>query len=133
MGRFNYMGHKEIVQSICQRALRVLKAGRLHFRPMKKRGYLTLSGRGNYILGRTNLKSGLITIDIFTPKLRKPKKISSILRILCHEIAHHQKPPFRQRYKGRFIIRQHYPDFYKQVNKNILKLKRDKVLGEYFK
>ncbi|MFH1822683.1 MAG: hypothetical protein ABH830_03205 [Patescibacteria group bacterium] len=85
-----------------------------------------------FVIGRTNLKTGLITIDIFTPKKRQPKKLSSILRILCHEVAHHQKRPYRQYFKGRWIIRQHYPRFYKQVNRNIEILKKNKVLGRYF-
>ena len=85
-----------------------------------------------FVIGRTNLKTGLITIDIWTPKKIQPKKISSILRTLCHETAHHQKKPYRQRYKGRWIIRQHYPGFYIQVNKNIKKLKLAKALQEYF-
>lgn len=86
-----------------------------------------------YVIGRTNLKTGLITIDIFTPKKRESKKVSSILRTLCHEAAHYQKKPYRQRYKGRWITRQHYPEFYKQVMKNIDKLKGDRVLKRFFK
>ena len=85
-----------------------------------------------YVIGRTNLKTGLITIDIFTPSKREPKKMSSILRTLCHEIAHHQKPPFRQLHRGRLISRQHYPKFYKQVNKNIEILKKDSNLEGCF-
>ena len=76
--------------------------------------------------------STIIVIDIFTPRHRKPKAINSILRVLAHEIAHFQKPPYRQRYRGRLIVRQHYPIFYKQVNRNVEKFKKDKTLGEYF-
>ncbi len=86
----------------------------------------------SFVIGRTNLKTGLITIDILTPKQRKPKKISSILRTLCHEIAHHQKPPYKQLYRFKWINRQHYPKFYKQVSKNIDKLKSDLRLLKYF-
>ena len=87
----------------------------------------------SFVIGRINLKTGLITIDIFTPKQRKPKKISSILRTLCHEVAHHQKPPYKQLYRFRLINRQHYPRFYKQVKKNIEKLKKDIILRNHFK
>ena len=87
----------------------------------------------NFTLGHTNLKNKTVTIDIYTPRFRKPKSYNSILRVMAHEIAHHQKLPYRQRYKGHLINRQHYPAFYKQVTKNIEKFKKDEVLGEYFR
>ncbi len=86
----------------------------------------------NMVLGHTNLKNKTVTIDIYTPRFRKPKSQNSILRVIAHEIAHHQKPPFRQRYKGHLIARKHYPEFYEQVTKNIEKFKKDEVLGVYF-
>ena len=96
-----------------------------------KRKALIKKGSG-FAIARTNLKTKLITIDILTPRKRQPKKIASILRTLCHEAAHHQKKPFRQRFKGHWITRQHYPRFYKQVKRNIEKLKNNKVLKNYF-
>lgn len=125
------MTHEQIARAACDRALAALNIKNLRFRPMIRKNNRVNTRRG-YVIGRTNLKTGLITIDIFTPKFRKPKKISSILRTLAHEAAHHQKPPYRQRHKGRIIARQHYPIFYRQVNRNILKLKKDKILSEYF-
>ena len=125
------MTHEQITQTICEHALKILRTKKLRFRPMKRKNNRVNTKHG-YVIARTNLKTGLITIDILTPKQRKPKKISSILRTLAHEIAHHQKPPFKQRHKGRWINRQHYPAFYRQVNKNILRLKKDKVLSEFF-
>ncbi len=119
------------VINICHQALFVLKADKLRFRPMVRTNNIVNTQR-SYIIGRTNLKTGLITIDIWTPKFRKPKALASILRTLAHEVAHHQKPPYRQRYRGRIIVRRHYPNFYKQVNKNILKLKNDQFLKKYF-
>jgi len=95
------------------------------------RGVLNL--KRSYRLAHTSLKNKTITVDIYTPRFRKPKSIRSILNILAHEIAHHQKLPFRQRFRGRIITRQHYPAFYEQVNKNIEKIKRDEILKEYFK
>ena len=123
--------HKQKTQIVCDYALKILQTKKLRFRPMQRKNNYVNTKHG-YVLARTHLKTGLITIDILTPKKREPKKISSILRTLAHEVAHHQKPPFRQRHKGRWINRQHYPQFYKQVNKNILILKKDKVLSEYF-
>ena len=124
------MVHKEIVQLVCERALKTITRKKLKFRPMQRR--TRVNTKRGFVIGRTSLKTGLITIDIWTPKKREPKKISSILRVLCHEAAHHQKKPYHQRYKGRWIIRQHYPGFYRQVAKNIEKLKKDKTIGKYF-
>ena len=118
------------VHQICTSALLALKQPNLKFRPMKRK--TRVDTKRGFVIARTNLKTKLITIDILTPTQRKPKKISSILRSLCHEAAHHQKKPFRQRFKGRWIIRQHYPKFYKQVLKNIEILKKDKTLNIYF-
>lgn len=125
------MSHEQLVQYVCDSALKLLKTAEIHFRPMRRKNNYVNTKHG-YIIGRTNLKTGLITIDIFTPKKREPKKISSILRTLCHEVAHHQKKPFIQRHKGRWITRQHFPVFYEQVSKNIDILKRDEKLSEYF-
>src|SRR3990172_2268209 len=86
----------------------------------------------NITLGYTSLKTGAVTIDVYTPKNRKPKSFASILRTIAHEIAHHQKKPYRQFYRGRWIIRKHYPAFYHRVNKNITQLKKDVILGQYF-
>lgn len=97
---------------------------------MVRRG--PVNTRKSYVIGRTSLKTGLITIDIFTPTKREPKKISSVLRTLCHEVAHHQKPPFRQFYRWRWIIRQHFPEFYEQVNLNIEILKRHPEFETHF-
>ncbi|MDP2736801.1 MAG: hypothetical protein Q8O59_03455 [bacterium] len=120
------------VQKICNQALVIFNISRLKFRPMRRQDNHVNTKRG-FIIGRTNLKTGLITIDIFTPKFRKPKKISSILRTLAHEAAHHMKLPYRSRYNGRMIIRSHYPIFYRQVTRNINKLKKSEKLGIYFK
>ena len=120
------------VQNICNYGLKVIGLRRLCFKPMRRQEKQVKTKRG-YVIGRTNLKTGLVTIDIFTPKFRKPKKISSILRTLAHEAAHHQKRPFRSRFRGRIINRSHYPIFYRQVARNIKKLKKDKILGAYFR
>ncbi|MDD4901138.1 MAG: hypothetical protein PHS62_03465 [Patescibacteria group bacterium] len=120
-----------LVSQVCRRALAVFNLPPLHFLPMRRRGDQVNTKHG-FIIGRTNLKTGLITIDIFTPKFRKPKAIASILRTLAHEAAHHQKPPYRSRYKGHIINRNHYPVFYRQVARNIKKLKKDKILRQYF-
>lgn len=124
--------HYLLTIEVCRRALAVFNLPQLHFLPMRSQTDQINTKRG-YVIGRTNLKTGLITIDIFTPKFRKPKAIASILRTLAHEVAHHQKRPYRSRFRGHLINRCHYPVFYRQVTRNINKLKKDKELGKYFK
>jgi hypothetical protein len=86
-----------------------------------------------YIAGYINLKTKLIVLDIYTPKTMKPKSMNGMIRVLAHEFAHIQKMPYRQFHRGRWIIRQHYPAFYKQVEKNIDKIKKDPALSVHFK
>src|SRR3989339_1596705 len=124
------MPYEELIQLVCDQALGVLGQGRLKFRPLRRK--VRVDPKRGFIIGRTNLKTGLITIDILTPVKREPKKVASVLRTLCHEVAHHQKPPYQQFFRWRWIMRQHYPKFYKQILKNIEKLKKDEILKNYF-
>ena len=123
------MSHEELVQNICDQALETIGVENLRFKPMQRRKEVS---RRVIVLGRNNLRTGSITIDIFTPRKREPKKISSILKVLCHEVAHHQKKPFKQLYKFRWINRQHYPEFYQQVTENIEILKKNELFNKYF-
>jgi len=119
-----------IIEDIFQKACKCLKVTGFIFRVMNRQAPINTAR--NFSVGYTNLRTKIIAIDIFTPKRRQPKSINSILRILAHEIAHHQKKPFKQLFKGHIITRSHYPGFYRQVNKNIAKFKLDRELGEYF-
>ena len=123
--------HEKTVLYIFNQACNVLKVTGFRFRVMRRKA--PINTEKNYTLGYTNLKTKVIVLDILTPKRRQPKSINTLLRIIAHELAHHQKPPYRQRFRGRIINRSHYPSFYKQVNKNIKKFKKDKELGQYFK
>ncbi len=131
------MTQEEKIQRIFTRLCGIfkLKNFKLKFmrRQVDERGRGVLNLKGSYNLAHADLKNKTITIDIYTPRHRKPKAINSILRVLTHEIAHWQKLPYRQRFRGRIIIRQHYPAFYRQVNKNIEMIKKDELLGQYFK
>jgi len=128
--------HEQIITDIFSRLRDIFNLKDFQFKIMRRqideegRGILNL--KKSYTLAHTNLKNKSITIDIYTPRHRKPKSIKSILNILAHEIAHHQKPPFRQIWHGRVIDRRHYPAFYKQVNKNIEKIKSDKILEQHY-
>lgn len=95
------------------------------------RGILNL--KKSHRLASINLKTKIITLDIFTTRFRKPKAIKSILRILAHEIAHSQKLPFRQLYRRRWINRQHFPEFYEQVKKNVERMMGDEYLVQFIK
>ncbi len=126
------MTHEETCQLIFAHACRCLKMRGYKFQPKMVRagdGYAK-----SYTLGYTDLNSKLVVIDIYTRKLKKPKKYSSILSVIAHELAHHQKKPYRQfdLRRRRWINRIHYPEFYKQVNKNIAKFKKDKVLKQFY-
>jgi len=118
------------MQEIFEVACKCLKVAGFTFRVMNRQAPVNTAR--NFKVGYTNLKTKVIALDILTPKRRQPKSINSILRILAHEIAHHQKKPYKQFYKGKIITRSHYPAFYKQVNKNIAKFKKDRELGVYF-
>lgn len=122
------ISHQDKLRLIFSEACRLFELNGYQIRAMKRvvdeRGRGVLNLKKSYTLAHINLKKKIITIDIYTPRFRKPKAINSILRILAHEIAHIQKPPFRQRHRGRIIARQHYPAFYEQANKNYEKLAR---------
>ena len=118
------MEYEIAVKEVCDQALQILGFKNLKFECLRARSE-QINTKRSFVIGRTNLRTGLISIDIWTPKKRSPKKTSSILRTLCHEVAHHQKLPYRQRYKGRIINRMHYPIFYRQVQRNINKLKKN--------
>jgi hypothetical protein len=116
---------EEVIQTLFPHICKILKVEGLHFRPMRR--IREINTKKSYVVGRINLKTKTITLDLYTAKKREPKKIASILRVLAHEIAHIQKPPYYQRYRGRLIVRQHYPRFYKQVNRNIADIKKDEM------
>lgn len=122
--------HEVMVQNICAYACTLLKHPHLKIKIMRRRGSVNV--KNGYTLGHTSIGGTTITLDVYTARKRQPKKISSILSVLAHEIAHHQKPPYRARFRGRMIWRQHYPAFYTRVNKNMAIFKKDALLGKYF-
>ena len=122
--------HEQNCEHIFQRACQVLKLQDFAFKPK-----IIKAGDGyvrNYRLGYINLKSKLVVVDIYTQKKKKSKKYSSILAVIAHELAHHQKKPYRQFYMFRWINRIHYPEFYEQVTRNIEKFKKDELLKQFY-
>ncbi|MCK5061168.1 hypothetical protein KAR28_01300 [Candidatus Parcubacteria bacterium] len=58
---------EEEVQSVCDLALSLLKVNKkIKFRPMRR--IRRVNVKRGFVIGRTNLRTGLITIDILTPK-----------------------------------------------------------------
>ena len=125
------MTHEERVKILFEEACRALKIQDITLRFMRGRKVPVNTAR-NYSLGYIDLRKRAITLDILTPRRREPKSLKSLARVLAHEIAHLQKPPYQQRYRGRWIVRQHYPAFYRQVNRNIKKLFKNRTLAALF-
>ncbi|MBU0731823.1 hypothetical protein KKC88_03005 [Patescibacteria group bacterium] len=122
--------HIKACLEIFDRVEKVLKVKKWQILPMQRKA---LKNPKSCTLGYINFKTRKIVIDVFTPARAQPKAYPSIMATLAHEVAHIQKPPYRSRYKGHMINRQHYPAFYKQVTRNVKKLKKDKELKEYFR
>lgn len=127
----NIVDFEAYVQACFERVCIVLRYKNLSLRPMKRKG--PVENTAGMCEGYADLQKCLITMDYYTPKRREPRSTNGLLRILAHEIAHFQKPPYRQRHKGRWIVRQHFPAFYKQVNKNVEKLKKDEYFSQFFR
>lgn len=124
--------HIDHVDWLFNKACKLLKVKKVSWRAMEGR-IAPVNTAKDYSLGYTDLKSRQITLDILTPRRRSPKSSNGLLRVIAHEIAHLQKPPYRERYRGRIITRMHFPKFYNQVNKNVEKFKKDKELWQYFR
>jgi hypothetical protein len=121
---------EELVQLLFARMCDILKTTGLTLKTMERQGS---KDNKRYIAGYINLRTGIIVLDIYTPKTMKYKSINGLIRVIAHEIAHVQKPPYKQYHRGRWIVRQHFPLFYKQVERNIEKIKKDPILGNHFK
>ncbi|MFH0779550.1 MAG: hypothetical protein V1928_01700 [Parcubacteria group bacterium] len=121
--------HEQLVQLLFNKVCAILKADGLTLRIIKRKGKIT---KGRYLKGYINLRKRIIGLDIYTPKKMEPKSFNGLIRTICHEVAHLQKLPYKQYYKRHWIIRQHYPAFYKQIERNINKIKKDATLGAHF-
>lgn len=126
------MDHVSLCEQIFKRACSVLGMSGFSFKPKEVK--LGDDQVRVYKMGYTNLSTKIVVIDIYTKKLKKPKKYSSILAIIAHELAHHQQKPYRefQWKKLRWINRIHYPAFYRQVNKNVSFFKKDGYLRQFY-
>jgi hypothetical protein len=123
--------HEALVEHLFGRACFVLGMPGFSLRPLRRR----VRGRGklhSLRLGYTKLGEKTVTIDLYTPRTMKPRKIDAILRVVCHELAHHQEPPRLVRRWFSIVRMIHHPRFWTQVKRNVEALRRDPVLAPYF-
>ena len=123
--------HEAMVEHLFQRCLAVLKMPGFELRPMRRR----LRGKGKFnslTYGYTRPGENWVVIDLYTPKTMKPRKMDAILRVIAHELAHHQKPPryYRTWFKVKLLI--HHPPFWTQYKRNVAEFKKDEILQQYF-
>ena len=123
--------HEALVDHLFRRARSVLNMPEFELRPLRRR----VRGHGklrSFALGYTRLNEKLIVIDLYTPRTMKPRKLDAILRVICHELAHHQEPPRLYRHWFRLVRKIHHPHFWEQFKKNVEALRKDEVLGKVF-
>ncbi|MBI4139215.1 hypothetical protein HY479_03640 [Candidatus Uhrbacteria bacterium] len=123
--------HEAYVEHLFRRACSVLGMPGFELRPLRRR----VRGRGklrSLALGYTKLNEKRITVDLYTPRTMKPRKLDAILRVVAHELAHHQEPPRLYRSWFKILRRAHHPHFWKQYKKNVEALQKDEVLGGLF-
>jgi hypothetical protein len=123
--------HEAYCEHLFQRACGVLGVRGFEMRPLRRR----VRGRGklrSYALGYTKLGEKLITIDLYTPRTMKPRKLDAILRVIVHELTHHQEPPKLFRSWFRLVRRIHHPAFWRRYKKNVELLKKDEMLAPLF-
>lgn len=123
--------HEERVHFLFKRVCLLLQMEEFELRPLRRRK----RGEGkfrSFRLGYTRLDTKRITIDFYTPKTMQPRQTDAILRVICHELAHHQEPPRLYRSGFRLLRRSHHPHFWKRYKQNVELLKQDHVLKEYF-
>ncbi len=123
--------HEQLMEHLFKRTCIVLGMHGFEMRPLRRR----VRGVGklrSYALGYTKLNEKLVTIDLYTPRTMKTRKIDAILRVICHELAHHQEPPRVMRVGFKLVRMIHHPHFWVQVKKNVEIIKKDELLAEYF-
>lgn len=123
--------HEAFVQQLFRRSLEVLDMPGFELRALRRR----VRGKGklrSLTLGYTKLGEKLVTIDLYTPRTMKARKMDAILRVICHELAHHQSPPRLYRHWFRLVRKSHHPHFWAQYKRNVAALAKDEVLKPYF-
>lgn len=123
--------HEALVEHLFRRTCRVLGTPGFELKPLRRRARGKAALR-SYALGYTRLDKKVVTIDLYMPRTQEPREVGAILRVVCHELAHHQEPPRLYRAGwGRTVRRIHHPAFWRQVKKNVAELQADELLGPY--
>ena len=123
--------HEALIEHLFRRVLVVLDMPGFEFRAMRRR----TRGQGrlrSVVYGYTRLDVKLVTIDLYTPRTMKPRKLDAILRVMAHELAHHQQPPQLYRQWFRLVRIIHHPPFWTQYKRNVAMMQDDEMLKVYF-
>lgn len=124
--------HEAQVEYLFQRVCVLLGMKGFTLRPLRRR----VRGTGKFhslTYGHTRVGTPIITVDLYTPRTMKTRKLDAILRVIAHELTHHQVPPRLYRRGFHFVQRAHHPRFWSRYKKNVAMLAKDEVLGGYFK
>jgi len=123
--------HEQLVEHLFQRTCVVLQMPGFELKPLRRR----VRGKGKLYsirLGYTTIGEKKMTVDLYTPRTMKPRKIDAILRVIAHEFAHHQKPPRVMRQGFRWVQMAHHPAFWRQCKKNVALFQKDDMLRAFF-
>ena len=122
--------HEALVEHLFHRACMLLQMPGFELRPLRRRVRVVGKLR-SYRLGDTKLGEKRITVDLYTPRTMHPRKTDAILRVIAHELTHHQSPPRVYRRGFRLVRLIHHPPFWTQYKKNVAVLAKDEMLGVY--
>ncbi len=123
--------HEAIVDHLFGRVCAILEMRGFVLRPLRRRK----RGVGRFrsiTYGYTKIGDTLVTIDLYTPRTMQPRKMDAILRVICHELAHHQSPPAVCRIGWRRVRLAHHPRFWEQYKRNVRQCAEDDLLCRYF-
>jgi hypothetical protein len=123
--------HEALVQHLFDRVCMVLDMRGFTFAPLRRR----LRGKGkfhSFAYGYTKLSKPHVVIDLYTPRTMKPRNMDAILRVMCHELTHHQEPPRVMIFRRRRVIMSHHPNFWKRYKANVETISKDELLCVYF-
>lgn len=123
--------HEALVSHLFVRTCDVLGMRGFELKPLRRRSRGVGKFR-SFAYGYTRLSERCVTIDLYTPRTMKPRKIDAILRVICHELAHHQEPPRIAFFRGRFVRMAHHPRFWRKYQCNVGILAKDEILGKHF-
>jgi hypothetical protein len=87
------MTQEELGYFLFEHSCRILSLAGFSFQAMKRKAPIK-DPKKSFRIAYINLKTKKVVSDLYSPKERKPKKPSVILRTFAHELAHYQKPHY---------------------------------------